>query len=420
MAVFLLLTILATPFIWIRFQITNPFGFLFVFFGIFFVSKYFHHIYTNSSFLEDISPGLINGNLYAISLFLFLSYLIFYFLINIKNNKIYINNNFKLNKIFYIFVVLIPLILFSIGIFKGINPLNNPLGFRQLIQSNGFFYLLSIELYLINVLSIYIIYQWFKNRKMPDALLLITYVYSFVFSIYSGFSSMAITFFVAPLFFYNLCFGKRIEKYFLYVFPFVAIYVMIYSAYRDANLNDSNISLYQSLIKVLERDDLLLTIYNRFDYLEMYTKGQIFISSGNVEPFYSLINFLYSPIPRFFYPDKPLNFSQIFTVNLLPQNFEIGVTANYGALNEFSYNFGQFFGMAVGSIFLGYFLTICYRYFLRSKNNPYMSIFYLSVIFPYLQAGIVSGFIHDLALPMLILNFIYFNIFIGKTALEKN
>jgi hypothetical protein len=152
----------------------------------------------------------------------------------------------------------------------------------------------------------------------------------------------------------------------------------------------------------------------------MYTKGQIFISSGNVEPFYSLINFLYSPIPRFFYPDKPLNFSQIFTVNLLPQNFEIGVTANFGALNEFSYNFGQFFGIAVGSIFLGYFLTICYRYFLRSKNNPYMSIFYLSVIFPYLQAGIVSGFIHDLALPMLILNFIYFNIFIGKTALEKN
>jgi hypothetical protein len=296
LAVFLLLTILATPFIWIRFQITNPFGFLFAFFGIFFVSKYFYHIYTNSSFLEDISPGLINENLYAISLFLFLSYLISYFLINIKNNKIYINNYFKLNKISYIFAILIPLILFTIGIFKGINPLNNPLGFRQLIQSNGFFYLLSIELYLINVLSIYIIYQWFKNRKMPDALLLITYVYSFVFSIYSGFGSMALTFFVAPLFFYNLCFGKRIEKYFLYASPFVAIYVMIYSAYRDANLNDTNISLYQSLIKVLERDDLLLSIYNRFDYLEMYTKGQAFISAGHMDPLYSLFNFIYSPI----------------------------------------------------------------------------------------------------------------------------
>jgi len=423
MGAFLLLIILATPFLWIRFQITNPFGFLFSFFSIFFVSKYFHHIYSDSSFLEDISPDLINEHLYAISIFLFFSYIVCYFLINNKNNKNnknYINNSFKLNNISSIFAILIPLILFTLGIINGVNPIDNPLGFRQIIQSNGFYYLLSIEIYLLNVLSVYIVYQWFTFRKLPDTLFLLIYAYSFVFSIFSGFASLSLIFIILPLFFYNLCHGKRIEKYFLYASPFVAIYVMIYSAYRDGNFSGGNISLYQSLLKVLDRDDLLLSIYNRFDYLEMHTKGQMFISDGHVEPFYSLINLLYAPIPRFFFPDKPLNFSQIFTVNLLPQNFEIGVTANFGALNEFSYNFGQFFGIVVGSIFLGCVLAVVYRFFLRSKNNPYTSIFYLSVIFPYFCSGIIAGFIHDLALPMLILNLIYFNIFIKKIDLEKN
>lgn len=420
MGAFILIVILIAPFLWVRFQITNPFGFLLVFFGIFFVSKYFHHTLFDSSFLENISPELIDDNLYVISLFLFLSYIFSYLIINIKNISKYHINDFRINNIAIVLSIVIPLILLTSGIISGINPLNNPLGFRQLIQSNGFFYLLSIEIYILNIISIYTVYIWFKTKKRPDFIILFSYIYSFIFAIYSGFSSMVLIFFIAPLFFYSLCYGKRIEKYFLYAAPFVAIYVMIYSAYRDANLNGFNISLYEAAQKALVRDDLIKSVYNRFDYLEMYTKGQVFISAGHIDPFYSLLNFIYSPIPRFLFPEKPLNFSQLFTSNLLPQNFEIGVTANFGLLNEFSYNLGPFFGVVFGSLFTGYVLSVCYRWFLRSKNNSYISIFYLSVIFPYFQGGVIAGFINDLALPLLILNLVYFKFFIKKIDLEKN
>jgi len=250
--------------------------------------------------------------------------------------------------------------------------------------------------------------------------MLFAYIYCFIFAIFSGFGSMALTFFISPLFFYNVCYRKRIEKYLLFTLPFAVFFIMIYSAYRDANLDDLNITLYDALIKVLDREGLLKDIYNRFDYLEMYTNGQAFILNGHIEPFYSILNFIYSPIPRLLFPEKPLNFSQLFTSLLLPQNFDIGVTANFGMLNEFSYNFGQLFGILIGAIFLGYVLSVCYRRYLNSENNPYSAIFYLAVIFPYLSGGIVAGFINDLALPLLILNLIYFKFFVRIKDLEKN
>jgi hypothetical protein len=102
------------------------------------------------------------------------------------------------------------------------------------------------------------------------------------------------------------------------------------------------------------------------------------------------------------------------TRELLPQNLETGVTANFKSLNEFSKAFGTF-GILLGGVVLAVILALTYAVFDASVNRPYLSVYYVIVLFQYVGTGFFAGFVNDLALPSFVLGNIFFRRFYPKT-----
>lgn len=424
MEISLLILLLASPFFGSRFQITNPFGYLAFFIGLFFIAKFINHWANDYNFLEGIHPDTILENIMFLIVYLFLAY-IFALVINIyfrrSINLIFTKYNsfhdFRPSSLSSFTVIFLQISLVIIGLLQGINPIENPLAFRQLIQGKGMFYLLSLQLFLTAVHCIYIPYKIITLKNKPPLISIIAYISSFSFAIISGFASTIMIFILSPLFFYNACYRKRVEILIFLGIPLAFGYTLIYSAYRDARISSSDISLLESIEKVASTPNLSEFAFNRFDYLEMFSKGLSY--SYDVESDYglSLLSVVVQPIPRAFWTDKPENFSTSMTRALLPQNYDIGVTANFNSLNEFIYSFGLI-GVVVGGSFLGVLLFFSYQLFRNSFCRPYLTVFYLSVVFPYITTGFIAGYINDLALPLAILNFIYFILFVEN--LNKN
>lgn len=421
MTAFLLAFVVVMPFFFIRYQITNPFGYLSFFIGIFFLLKYFHHLFFDYEFLDSIEADDISHAFVFMAIYLLIAFSIALLILslgNIRSIKTY-NNNSKVIRDFIptnsslVALIFTPVGLLLYGLNNGISPFENPLLFRQLIQGKGMFYFLSLQLFLSSVYAVYVPYSLITLRKSPGKFILIGYLFSIGFAILSGFSSMLLIFLISPLFFYSICYRKKVEHYIFFGIPVVLLYVLIYSAFRDARLSFSEISLSDALNTILSNVEISKYAFNRFDYLEMYTRGWIFIENNSPDYGLSLFNFLFQAIPRSIWNEKPNNFSTLMTIKLLPQNFDIGVTANFNSLNEFGYSFGGNIGVILGGIFLGLILAVGYIKFLLSAFSPYNSLHYLTVIFPYVTAGFMGGFINDLPLPILILNFLYFHIFVN-------
>ena len=422
----ILVAVLLAPFMFKRLQITNPFGYICFFVGLFFVVKILHHQYFVADFLLNLDPQLVVKTLASMVIYLGLAYLtalalLLFVLVPTKaapsKSGIDPTRDFRPSPPASVLAMLLPALLIVIGLLQGVSPIENPLGFRQVIQSKGMFYVLSVELFLIVVHACYIPYLVIHRRQWPSLLALCGYLAGVAFAFISGFASMILTFVTAPLFFFSVCFKRRIEPYILIGVPLAFVYTLIYSAYRDARLNFSDISLSEAFDKVLDNPELLTAAFNRFDYLEMFVRGQQYITELTPDLGVSMLNFVFQPLPRSLWEDKPDNFSTLMTRNLLPANFDIGVTANFNSLNEFMYSFGNF-GIVIGGLFLGAVLAFSYRRFVTAAHKPYDALFYVAIVLPYVSAGFMGGFINDLPLPLLLLNLLFFRIFVKRRNLQ--
>lgn len=428
MEALILAAVLMLPFFAMRYQITNPFGYLAFFIGLFFITKFVHHQLVGALFLEDMDATDISAAFIPMALYLGIAYslsLSVHQFINSSKFKrtpqiqnLVVDNHFQPTRLSSILLLMLPLLLVGIGLLQDVNPIENPLGFRQAIQSKGMFYVLSLQLFLLAVHAAYVPYCLIARKSRPSLLALVAYIISIIFAVISGFASTLPTLVIAPLFFFSICFKKRIEPYIVIGIPVGLLYGLTYSAYRDARLGFSDISLADAFEKVVANPELLTFAFNRFDYLEMYTKGRHFISGIDPDFGVSIVNFFVQAIPRGLWGDKPDNFSTLMTKHLLPQNFDIGVTANFNSLNEFCYSFGSI-GIVIGGLVFGVILLTGYRLFLASAYRPYKAMFYLTVVLPYLTAGFMAGFLNDQALPLLILNYLFFRMFVKKTTFVR-
>jgi hypothetical protein len=119
------------------------------------------------------------------------------------------------------------------------------------------------------------------------------------------------------------------------------------------------------------------------------------------------------PLPRGFWPEKPDAFSTYMTGQILPQNLQIGVTANFNSLNEFTKAFGSA-GVVIGGLLLACILALAYSVFSSAVGRPYLSTYYVTVVLIYVSSGFMGGFVDDQALPQFILNNIYFFLFVRR------
>jgi hypothetical protein len=396
-----------------NFSIANPFGFLFYFFGIFFILKYIHNNYYEVDYLLNINSSDIDIASKPMLIYIMIAFAVFVLIYLIKRRPLKEGNNqIYISKLAIIFSIGIPVTLIFSALILNINVLENPLMFRQYVQSNGMYYFLAVYIFFLKLYSIYIPYTYFIEHQKISKLNLLTYITLIVFSFLSGFSSFMFFFILFPLLFLSICHARRCYEFIIYFCtPIALIFVLVYSYYRDNRFYGTPVSISESFINTIENPDLFSRLFNRFDYLEMYTKGYLTLNNVFLDFKINFLTIFIQFIPRSIWPEKPLNFSSAMTADIIPENFSNGVTANFNSLNEFIYNFGVI-GIIFGGFVLGFITYITYFYYKRSYLNPYASLFYLMIIFPYFSMGFVSGFLNDLALPSLLINLLLFRLFV--------
>lgn len=422
--------VLILPFVRTPVRITNPFGYISIFLGLMFIGKYIYNQLWGTPFLlglsvEELQKGFRPMAAYLCVAFIaalpFCGDLLFDHPATASDGQLRIAGQAEVEPtlVAKTLMFVVPAILLIIGAMQGINPIANPLGFRQLIQSKGMFYILSVFLFLLGVISIYVPYVILVLRKRPSIAVIILYLWTAAFSIISGFASMIAQLVIVPLFFWSVCYRKRVEVWIATLLPIIVIFTLFYSAYRDANFLGSRINLSDAIHAVIDNPDAAGIAMNRFDYLETYVAGHHYVLSLDPDWGASMLGVFLQPLPRGLWPDKPDGFSTYMTGQILPQNLQIGVTANFNSLNEFTRAFGSA-GVVIGGLFLACILVLAYAVFSSAVGRPYLSTYYVTVVLIYVETGFVGGFINDQALPQFILNNIFFALFVRRPAPMKS
>jgi hypothetical protein len=412
----ILCLVLLLPFIRTEARVTSPFGYICSFVGFMFVVKYLYNQWLEVPFLDAVDPIELATHFLSLAEYLGIAFCLALPFCNPRRSRVgrasdrtqLVGFHFTVPALSL--MIGMPVFLVVLGFFAGQNPISNPLAFRQFIQSKGMFYLLSVYIFLLNVVSIYVPYVIIKERRRPSAVIIIAYVIAAVFALISGFASMIVTVIIAPLLFWSACFRKRVELGLIVLLPVVVAFTVVY---RDLNLAGNGFSLSVALAKVEERPEAAAHALNRFDYLENFAKGERYLTTTDPDWGASLVEVLMQPVPRAIWPQKPENFSTSMTRQLLPQNLEIGVTANFNSLNEFVQAFGGF-GVLIGGVILAFILAISYCVFDATEGNPYMAVYYVVVLFSYMGTGFFAGYVNDLAFDNFLLQNLFFWLFIRK------
>ncbi len=402
---------------------TSPFGYICGFVGFMFIGKYFWNQWLGVPFLEGADSVELATHFGVLSAYLAIGFLLALPFCNPRRPRTEKPRSraqpagFRLTAPALFLLVAMPVFLVGLGLSLGQNPVSNPLGFRQFIQSQGMFYLLAVYIFLLGAISIYVPYVIITLKRVPSAPVLIAYIVAAGFGIVSGFASMIVSMILVPLFFWSACYRKRIELALIPLLPVVVAFTLLYSAYRDVNLSGNGISLSDAIVKVTENPAAAANALNRFDYLENFAKADRYLATQDPDWGASLLDVFVQPMPRAFWPQKPENFSTSMTRELLPQNLAIGVTANFNSVSEFVRAFGQF-GILIGGVVLAFILAVSYCVFEAAADDPYIAAYYVIVLFKYVATGFYAGFVNDLAFDDFLLENVFFRLFIRRDGAE--
>jgi hypothetical protein len=411
--------VILLPFVRTELRVTSPFGFICSFVGFMFIGKYFYNQWLGVPFLEGADSLELASHFGVLAAYLALGFLLALPFCNPRWRKYERPSvrarpaGFRLTAPALFLLLAVPSLLVTLGLSNGLNPLTNPLGFRQFIQSQGMFYLLSVYIFLLGAISIYVPYVVLKQKRMPSLPVIVAYLVAAAFAVVSGFASMIVSMITVPLFFWSACYRKRIELGLLVLLPVVVAFTVLYSAYRDVNLKGSGISLTEAIAKVTDNPAAAANALNRFDYLENFAKADRYLATRDPDWGISLLDVLVQPVPRAFWAQKPENFSTSMTRELLPQNLAIGVTANFNSLNEFVKAFGGF-GILIGGVVLAFILVVSYCVFEAAEDDPYIAAYYVIALFKYVGTGFYAGFVNDLAFDDFLLENVFFRLFIRR------
>ncbi len=415
----ILCIVILLPFVRTEARVTSPFGYICGFVGFMFVGKYFYNQWLGVPFLDGADAAELATHFRPLAAYLGIAFLLALPFCNPRRERSGLarlrnQSPFALTHVALGLLFAVPSILVVLGLAIGVNPVSNPLAFRQFIQSQGMFYVLSVYIFLMSAISIYVPYVAIIQRRAPSTIIMVAYLVTAAFAIVSGFASMIVSMITVPLFFWSVCFRKRIELGLIFLLPIVVGFTLLYSAYRDVNLSGSGVSLSDAIVVVTDNPTAAKQALNRFDYLENYAKAHRYLETQDPDWGASLLDVFVQPVPRAIWPEKPENFSTSMTRELLPQNLAIGVTANFNSLNEFIKAFGPA-GILVGSVILAVILVATYCVFDAAADEPYLAAYYVIVLFKYVGIGFYAGFVNDLAFDVFLLENIYFRLFIRRS-----
>lgn len=402
----------------------SPFFFIYAFIFVFYIGEYIFRVFFFRNYSVPVDTinivMLINSVIFVCVTILVMIITAFYtsnkIEMNVLNSKetIYPDNTFISNKAIKIalFISMTPLVLL---IFLRSNfDLSNSVAMRQALQSGGASYFLIIFQFFYKAFGIYF-FERVRYNKFTKLDILI-FLFLIVFGFISGFSSLFIYLFLTYWIFSSAKYGERIINIrMILLVVFTIVLAPLYNWYRMLKFTGVNITLddfwgYLDEYRLL----FILKVFDRFDYFDNLISG--YVTAQENQNFTYALNLFIQPIPRSMINDKPFNFSSQMTQWVYPENIAMGISANFGFINEFILYFGHF-GIFVA---FGVFFAICIwatSVFLRSSKNTKVASFYALVLWPYMGAFII-GYWNDMALPALIINLLLFVAF-KKYVLQK-
>lgn len=298
-------------------------------------------------------------------------------------------------------------ILLSLGIVNGVNPISDPLSFRQVIQGGGNSYFLLLFLFFYKLYGV----CYFERVYLGIASLRY-HVYALLvilFCFISGFTSLFMHMFISGLLYLNVRYSFRVFRPSV-VIGFLALVVVtpFYTVVRELKKAgvEVDMSVISSQLEKMDVDPFKIFV-DRFDYFDNFVAGSHFARLYQ-DPA-KLIDFFYQPLPRSLFPDKAYNFSTTMTGYVYPANLDIGVTANFGFINEFILYFGDF-GPVIAGVFLAFLTLLTYRVFVKAGFDGRTGALYSVVILPYFMSFPI-GYYNDMGLPALILNLLFWHFF---------
>lgn len=321
---------------------------------------------------------------------------------------------FYIRKSAYYIAIGLPIIIIGIIVLKGINPISQTYQVRLFTQSQGMLYFLIVILFFSN-LSIILFLNKIRNKKIPSLKIIVAAFVSIGYALVSGLSSTIVTCVASYFIFLSAYKRISIERFIIIFLPIIMLYATFHNQYRLMNMDSNNISITEFANSAEINDETFFRIFNRFDYLEMYCKGHQYISSYGPDYGMSLLAGTIQFVPRAIWPTKPENTSTFFSRKIIPEVMdEVGSTANFNSLNEFTRAFGVWGGIIIGGIVFGLILGYVYVHFKISYYEPYAALFHTIVLFYAFYTGFIAGYINDQGVQLLIINSILFKIFIRK------
>ncbi|MDP9065179.1 MAG: hypothetical protein M3O06_04850, partial [Pseudomonadota bacterium] len=170
----ILASVIAFPFFRTPVRITSPFGYICGFIAFMFIAKYCFNQWMQVSFLEGADPTELTTHFRAMAAYLGIAFILAMPFCHPYRrasplplaNQI-LDTGFRLTGLAIFLLIALPILLVGLGLVLGLNPASNPLGFRQFIQSQGMFYILSVYIFLLGALSIYVPFVIFAERRSP-------------------------------------------------------------------------------------------------------------------------------------------------------------------------------------------------------------------------------------------------------------
>lgn len=323
--------------------------------------------------------------------------------LNGKEQKSFLACSFsvKLKRRVICSTLMFVIILTLIGVMATGNPFANPLLFRQAIQGGGAAYFFVIFLVLLKLSGIiYFNELYFKRVKLlfhGYALFLI------VFCLLTGFASLFAYFFIAGLMFINLKYNVKVVRWQLILGGFFLILLTpVYTLVReslmfgDGNLLDVFNSFYDKVLS-----NVLLVVYNRFDYFDLQIAGS-HVAREHADVNYIFYSF-FQMIPRAIFPLKPPTYSTLMTEIYAPELIDMGVTINFGYINEFILYFGDY-GPIVAGLFVGGLFFYCFYRMNIARRNGWSGIGYIVILHAYTTAFMGGGYINDMPVAILVIS----------------
>lgn len=295
-------------------------------------------------------------------------------------------------------------LLFLIGVVSLGNPFSNPLGFRQAIQGGGAAYFLVYFIFMERVYGIYYFNQIYTHKvTATDTSIALIVI---IFSLGSGFASLFAYLFIYGMIFLNARYGVRVIGFWsVLLFGLLVILTPIYTLVRE-NLMFGGEDIVELASLFWERfaSDFLTIIYDRFDYFDLQIAGaSVARENSNI---LNIINALTQFVPRALWPEKPPTYTLLMTSIYAPELLDIGVTINFGYINEFVLYFSDF-GPVIAGIFFGVLLCYCHNT-LSGTNGSKGLLFYSVVTHGYVLAFVGGGFINDMPFAQLVMGLVFY------------